>query len=313
MNSRTVVGLAAALAASVSLTAPSASADVPPPAPPLRVLTHNVMMLPSIVGGNYANETRAAMIASSDYVKGYDVAIFEEAFDNGPSETLKTGLSRQYPYQTPVLGRSKSGWDQTLGAYSALTPEDGGVTVVSKWPITRKVQYVYKQGCGADWFSNKGFVYVELKVNGRKVHVVGSHAQADDSLCSDAPSVRRSQFAELDAFLDGLHIPASESVVMAGDLNVVKASAEYPSMLQALDATAPAAYKGHPYSWDPKSNSLNANRYPDDAPQYLDYVLFRRGHASSTTWSNTVLTPTSPPWSSGGTTYTDHYPVAAHG
>lgn len=43
-----------------------------------------------------------------------------------------------------MVGRSKSGWDATGGAYSATTPEDGGVTVLSKWPIIRKEQFIYK-------------------------------------------------------------------------------------------------------------------------------------------------------------------------
>ncbi|GAB7109808.1 hypothetical protein JCM4814A_81230 [Streptomyces phaeofaciens JCM 4814] len=80
--------------------------------------------------------------------------VLQEAFDNSSSEALQQAATAQYPYQTPVMGRSKSGWDATSGAYSATTPEDGGVTVLSKWPIVRKEQYVYKDACGADWWSN---------------------------------------------------------------------------------------------------------------------------------------------------------------
>ncbi|MGW3659169.1 hypothetical protein ACWD6R_27395 [Streptomyces sp. NPDC005151] len=54
------------------------------------------------------------------------------------SDALARNTSAPYPYQTSVVGRSKSGWDTTGGAYSATTPEDGGVTVLSKWPIVRK-------------------------------------------------------------------------------------------------------------------------------------------------------------------------------
>ena len=45
-----------------------------------------------------------------------------------------------------VVGRSTSGWDATGGNYSSTTPEDGGVTLLSKWPILHKEQYVYKLG-----------------------------------------------------------------------------------------------------------------------------------------------------------------------
>lgn len=308
MRRRFAVALATALAlAALPVAAPASarptSAD---PAPGLSILTHNVAMLPAIAGGK-ANATRAQLIADAGYVRGHDVVVLEEAFDNGPSDTLKSRLSSRYPHQTPVLGRSRSGWDETLGSYSSLTPEDGGVTILSRWPITHRVQYVYADGCDADWFANKGFVYARLDVDGRPVHVVGTHVQAEAALCSDSAATRARQFAELDGFLDGLAIPADEPIVIAGDLNVIKASPEYDAMLAALDVTAPT-HAGHPYSWDPETNPLASS----GGREHLDYVLFRRGHPQPRGWTNTTLTPTSPPWSAGGTTYTDysdHYPV----
>lgn len=314
MRIRTVLAcLVASTAAltSLAVSAPSgAAAGVT--APRIKVLASNVMLLPEILGG-MNNSTRAGLLANAPYLNGYDVVVLSEMFDNGPSNTIKTGLSDRYPHQTPVLGRSTSGWDDTQGAFSWLTPEDGGVTILSKWPILRKVQFVYQQGCGADWFSNKGFVYAVLDVNGQRVHVVGSHAQAEDSLCGDAAAVRASQFVELNAFLDAQGIPPGQQVIVAGDLNVVKTSPEYAEMLALTGTVAPTSYRGAPYSWDPSTNSIAASRYAGYAPEQLDYVLYRRGHAMPAVRTNTVLTPQSPPWESGGTTFTDysdHYPVA---
>lgn len=95
---------------------------------------------------------------------------------------------------------------------------------------------------------------------------------------------------------------------MTGDLNVDKASPEYADMLAATDTVAPTAYAGHPFSWDPTTNPLATG-----GQEHLDYVLHRRGHVRPRVWTNTVLTPTSPPWGHAGSTYTDysdHYPVA---
>ena len=159
--------------------------------------------------------------------------MLQEAFDNSSSDALKQKAAAQYPYQTPVMGRSKNGWDATGGSYSATTPEDGGVTVLSKWPIVRKEQYVYKDACGADWWSNKGFVYAVLNVNGTKVHVVGTHAQSTDPGCGagEAAQMRSRQFKAIDAFLDAKNIPASEQVLVAGDFNVDSRTPEYATML----------------------------------------------------------------------------------
>ncbi|MFD0292606.1 endonuclease/exonuclease/phosphatase family protein [Streptomyces sp. NPDC127118] len=168
------------------------------------------------------------------------MVVLQEAFDNSASDALLRNASAQYPYQTPVVGRSKSGWDATSGAYSAVTPEDGGVTVLSKWPIVRKEQHIYKDACGSDSWSNKGFAYTELNVRGAKVHVVGTHTQSTDSGCKagEAAAKRGLQFKQIDAFLDAKNIPASEQVIVAGDFNVDSHSSEYSSMLADADLTA---------------------------------------------------------------------------
>ncbi len=216
----------------------------------LRVLTHNVYMLSTNLYPNWGQNLRASMIAQADYLRNQDVVIINEAFDNTASATLLNGLATQYPYQTPVLGRSTADWNATLGAYSSLTPEDGGVAIVSKWPIEEKVQFVYSAGCGADALSNKGFVYVRINRNGQKYHIVGTHVQAQDSSCSagQPESVRRQQFTNIRDFLAGKGIPANEVVLIGGDMNVVRTSPEYASMLSTLDVNAPTAYgnRSHP-------------------------------------------------------------------
>ncbi len=58
-------------------------------------------------------------------------------------------VKKEYPYQTPVLGRSQSGWDKTEGSYSSTVAEDGGVAIVSKYPIKEKIQHVSK--AVVDW------------------------------------------------------------------------------------------------------------------------------------------------------------------
>lgn len=62
------------------------------------------------------------------------------------------------------MGWNRSGRGATGGACSATTPEDGGVTVLSKWPIVRKEQYIHKDACGSDRWPNRGFVHAELNV-----------------------------------------------------------------------------------------------------------------------------------------------------
>jgi sphingomyelin phosphodiesterase len=286
----------------------------------MRVLTYNVFIMSKNLFPNWGQDHRAAEIPKTSFFRGNDVVVLQEAFDNTASDALKGAAATEYPYQTPVVGRSRSGWDATGGAYSSTTPEDGGVTVLSKWPIVRQEQFVYKDACGADWWSNKGFAYVVLNVNGTKVHVIGTHAQSTDSGCGtgEAASIRSRQFKAIDAFLDARNIPADEQVLVAGDLNVDSRSTEYASMLTDADLVGADARTGHPYSFDTKENSIALDRYPTDPREDLDYVLHRAGHARPAVWRNEVVDERCAPWtvSSWGTDYTytnlsDHYPLSA--
>ncbi|MFJ9870712.1 sphingomyelin phosphodiesterase [Streptomyces sp. NPDC101165] len=305
-------------AAALAGSTPAAAAGQ---TPALKVLTYNVFLMSKTLYPNWGQDHRAAEIPKTAFFHGNDVVVLQEAFDNSASNALKSAASAEYPYQTPVVGRSKDGWDATGGAYSSTTPEDGGVTVLSKWPIVHKEQYVYKDACGADWWSNKGFAYVVLDVNGTKVHVVGTHAQSTDPGCGagEAAAMRSRQFKAIDAFLDAKNIPADEEVLLAGDLNVDSRSGEYASMLSDAGVVGADARTGHPYSFDTQENSIAHDRYPNDPREELDYVLARAGHPRPAGWRNEVVKEQSAPWTvtSWGTSYTytnlsDHYPLRAY-
>ncbi|MET9804845.1 sphingomyelin phosphodiesterase [Streptomyces sp. NPDC006368] len=310
----TAPSASASVSASVSASASASAAGTPR----LKVLSYNVFLFSKNLYPNWGQDHRAVAIPKAPFFQGNDVVVVQEAFDNGASDALLRNSAAQYPYQTPVMGRGKDGWDATGGSYSSTTPEDGGVSVLSKWPIVRKEQYVYKDACGADYYSNKGFVYAVLNVNGARVHVVGTHAQSTDPGCSEgeAALMRSRQFKAMDAFLDAKNIPASEQVLVAGDLNVDSHSAEYATMLSDAGLSGADARTGHPYSFDTDQNSIASERYPDDPREDLDYVLHRAGHARPAGWTNEVIKEQSAPWtvSSWGTRYTytnlsDHYPV----
>ncbi|WP_425586811.1 sphingomyelin phosphodiesterase [Streptomyces rameus] len=318
---RALAAAALALALPTAALAGPAPAAAAEPAPGLRVLTYNVFLMSRNLYPNWGQDHRAAEIPKASFFQDNDVVVLEEAFDNSSSDALKRAAADRYPYQTPVVGRGRDGWDATGGAYSASTPEDGGVTVLSKWPVLRKEQYVYKDACGSDRWSNKGFAYVVLNVNGTKVHVIGTHTQSTDSGCGAGEAVqdRSRQFKAIDAFLDAKNIPANEEVLVAGDLNVDSRGGEFTSMLADADLTGADARTGHPYSFDTQENSIARYRYPDDPREDLDHVLARAGHARPARWTNEVVQQPSAPWtvSSWGTSYTytdlsDHYPLRAY-
>ncbi|MFJ8435490.1 sphingomyelin phosphodiesterase [Kitasatospora sp. NPDC094019] len=310
----------AAPAAGTASAGTAAQAAALPTVPALKVLTYNIFLMSKSLYPNWGQDYRAKAIPATGFFQGQDVVVLQEAFDNAASDALVAQASAQYPYHTPVVGRSTGGWDATSGSYSSTTPEDGGVTLLSKWPILRKEQYIFKDACGADWWSNKGFVYAVLNVNGVRTHVIGTHLQSTDSGCSNGQpaAVRAAQLKAMKAFVDAKNIPAAEPIVLAGDLNIDSHGSEYPSLL-ANAGVAPATTRdGWVNSFDTADNSIASYRYPGEPKEDLDYVLYRADHARPAAYTNSVVRFHSAPWtvSSWGTSYTyndlsDHYPVTA--
>ncbi|MEV7601904.1 sphingomyelin phosphodiesterase [Kitasatospora sp. NPDC089797] len=315
--------LAAGAAATVLAAlgaAPAGAESAPATAPPLDVLTYNTFLMSTSLYPNWGQQHRAQAIAAADFFQGHDVVVLEEAFDNAASDALIAKASAAYPHHTPVVGRSTSGWDATSGSYSSTTPEDGGVALLSRWPILHKEQYVYKDACGSDWWSNKGFVYAVLDVGGRRTHVVGTHLQSTDSGCASgqAADIRARQLGAMRAFLDAKRIPAAEPVVVVGDLNIDSHGTEYQALLSNGNLAPASARTGWPYSFDTADNSIAAYRYPGEPKEDLDYVLYRADHARPQQYTNEVVRVHSAPWtvSSWGKSYTytdlsDHYPLVA--
>jgi hypothetical protein len=82
------------------------------------VLTSNVFMPPFIAPDSAG---RAARLPNA--LKGHDIVLLQEAYIDNARRAMLRGLSRDYPYQTRVLGRD-SGFRQ-----------DGGIVIASRWPI----------------------------------------------------------------------------------------------------------------------------------------------------------------------------------
>lgn len=337
--------------APVSALPPTSSVPVQ-----LRILTYNVH---TVVGAPGVAE-RVALIVQQEVLSGYDALILTELFRDAPSRALLDALRDEYPYQTPVLGRDapvdincddNTCWNNSTGCMDATQVEDGGVAVVSKWPILVRQQYVFSVRCGIDALARKGFVYVQIDLDGSIVHIIGTHLQADPPLdpalttpieqlvaCPEPPpppnpgmcpvewttarqAVRLHQLAEIDAWIAEQDIPADQMVLIGGDLNIDKEGTpvQYAQMLCFLRVNAPA-YRGDPalgppwYTFDGAHNALLG---PGAGRLYIDYVLVRNGFAQPAQWQNHVLHLTAFPdnWDQGtprGYELSDHFPVLGY-
>ncbi|MFE6814487.1 sphingomyelin phosphodiesterase [Streptomyces sp. NPDC057675] len=315
------IGMGVALAIAAVATGPSHAKDLAaePAATTAAafpsVMTHNLMLLPSGVT-DWDPDERARMAGNSDHLRSEDILVLTELFDDSATDdNLFPRLRVHHPYQTPVIGRGDEGWDRTTGSYQGFPNEDGGVAIVSKYPIVYRSQHIFEDGCGDDFWASKGFAYAVVNAAGKRVHVVGTHLQADDPGCDpgEAKSVRAKQLDEISTYLTALRIPASEPVMIAGDLNVNALSSEYSSTLSRLNVAPPTLPSGTKSSFDPRTNSIARYREPNATPAHLDYVFLRNDHAKPAGgWTNSTKTVHSPSYTMNGHTFTDfsdHYPV----
>ncbi|HHX4269538.1 TPA: sphingomyelin phosphodiesterase [Pseudomonas aeruginosa] len=330
---------------SAALQILTSSNAISAPTDQYKILSYNIFMLPDIAAAglkigwtNLSPIERGKLIAQADFVKDQDVIIFDEAFDHKGRTSLVDSLKKEYPYITPVLGLSKTGWSTTDAGSFSNSPivTNGGVIIFSRHKILEKIQHVYKNSCGWDSKANKGFIYTKIQRGEESFHVIGTHLQAVDSGCADGTgeSVRKKQIQELKKFITEKDIPKTEVLFIGGDFNIIKGGKEYEELVStenipgSLGVIEPDSYAGAESTYDTKHNGLTGGQYPykpatsdnpeKNPPEYLDYVFVSRQHKQVSFWHNQALDVASPRWSytDGVNTwyyqdYSDHYPVSA--
>jgi len=253
----------------------------------LDVLTFNTALLPEVVAPTRQAE-RVALMAP--HLLGYDVLVLEELFVNGWRAALLTQLNGWYPYRTDVVGKAGAGGNPFR--------QDGGIVILSRWPIERQGVMTFGDACsGTDCLADKGVAYAEVHKGRFRYHVFATHAQSVYGF--GVVGVRRRQFEMWRAFIADQEISPSDPVVLAGDFNVDAYTPELDSMLSTLNAVRPATRGPNRFTWDPEHNALATG-----PSQWLDYVLYAADHAMPVAaWNRAV------PLRVGSLDLSDHYAV----
>lgn len=293
----------------------SARAD---PGGTVSVLSFNLYQLPWIANTNTADkQLRAGYAAAMIRRENADVVVLQEAFSD-QAETMRTSLLTEYPYQTKLLGQScsSSGWTAVSGNCSnSLVVVNGGVTILSKRPITASYQHVFNasQMWTADYYSNKGVALVRIDTGNGPLWVAGTHLQADTtpSARAAAHAVRMNQLGEIKSLVTAR--TGSDPVVLAGDLNVEnyagatrldgagRNEVQQAQVASGFTVGNPSAYG---YTYDGVTNPLVASQGYATYRDTLDYLGVRTGGSAS-------LGPVSMVAFTPGQIASDHYAVRA--
>lgn len=232
----------------------------------LNVLNYNVYLRPTSLFHN-GQTKRAAMIPK--HLGGYDVVVFQEAFDDDARAILINGMKKKgYPYASKILGKDEG------------TEQDGGVIIVSRYPIVAQAQRVFKDCSGSDCLADKGVIYAKInkKVAGKNnfFHVFGTH------LNDGNVAIQNKQMATIRKFVDSRPIGESQGVVIAGDMNInMHNTARFNQMLSRLNARyfSGSKLRGHKRTGKRTTYDGAVNDLGEGSTSYYDYVLVSKSGA----------------------------------
>ncbi|XP_002739137.1 sphingomyelinase C-like [Saccoglossus kowalevskii] len=214
-----------------------------------------------------------------------DVIVLQEVFMGGcfPGVVSLRDLFRHhgFPHMTNKVGDRDTGF-----------LEDGGVYIVSRWPITEQHETIFEAThyMEADAFAAKGVIYAKIiktvKGTSRNYHVFGTHMQAQIGDIHD--SVREDQAKEMRAFMKDQNIPFSEPVIYAGDFNCdVRANHRHVRrVLGKLNAGIPPRVGKLTATFDPTTNDMFEDKNQAPGPEWLDYVVYSKDHLKP--WVSTL-------------------------
>ncbi|QYS88384.1 sphingomyelin phosphodiesterase [Flavobacterium davisii] len=257
------------------------------------VMSYNVYQLPNVMT-QYKSKERA--IELQKYISNLgtetpDVLVIEEGFNARFGDEFLAKVKTIYPYMSSLLGlycTSGKGtslypndWDGYYGdCGNTLFHINGGIIILSKYPILKKYQMIFKNRINSpEGLTNRGVAYVVIQKNGKKYHVMGTHT-ASEQPGFPGRLTREKQFNEMKTFKETFSIPRTEPVIYAGDMNVeYTLTDEYQKMKTILNGVNnylfnPLIDRGT-YS---NQNTIVKYRGFKDYNNTLDYILLDKNH-----------------------------------
>ncbi|KAJ3059902.1 hypothetical protein HDU98_004082 [Podochytrium sp. JEL0797] len=167
----------------------------------VRILSYNIFLRPP--GINSATEHKNARLNhfATTVLPAYDVVCLQEVYSSGSTRMSKLLIqAKKYGFEYHVASPSKG---------ILNTSVDGGLLILSRYPIVKAEKITFKRGINGDRFTAKGAIYAKIKVSPSKyIHVFNTHLQ---SSAKDAPVLVGDNSAPVPASspTTGLQIPTS--------------------------------------------------------------------------------------------------------
>ena len=185
---------------------------------PVQILCINMFLRPPFIHNNLGDlKDQRTQYFCENILPKYDIVCLQEVFgtlNSRKERVIKAGkaVGLRYYAESPAPGF----WSSYV--------TDGGLLVLSRFPIVRIEFRPFGFGTFPDSLALKGVLYAEINLSGHSLHLFTTHTQAvyvtsDPDLYRLYRSVTRQHIEILAKFMsEKLHLPGL--ILLAGDLNV---------------------------------------------------------------------------------------------
>lgn len=275
-------------------------------AAPLSIYQQNAALL----GVAYKGHDRVAVLRRLIEYLGRakpDVVGFSEVFVDAERKRFKRAFADAHGLRRDQLHRYA-----IEGPDEADTEEDGGLLLLSRFPLQRKASSIYRQFSGVDGASNKGVIHGGIRDDdGIPLDLFLTHMQDPDA-AGDARGALRAQYRQLAAFMDA-HRSSRRPALLMGDLNTRKSMRS--DLMRALGQPQDLWVTGGDGSDGVTTDRSGgfAQPRPLDAPERFqqgDRVDYFLSHRCDFLWPQYVQTRVEILQTSAGHDVSDHYGIS---
>jgi endonuclease/exonuclease/phosphatase family metal-dependent hydrolase len=185
----------------------------------VKVLTYNLFLRPPLVKNNESDHKSERLREFVKTFHEYDIICLQEVFG------FLSGRKDELINYAKKAGFLYSAVSPTPSMFSKYLT-DGGLLVLSRFPIVKNEYNPYPYGVFADSLSQKGVLYTKVKIQDSYIHLFTTHTQASyiDSDATLPVLCRGDQFISARIFMDKClrqeGYDAADVILVAGDFNV---------------------------------------------------------------------------------------------
>lgn len=183
----------------------------------VKLLSYNIFMRPPGINNNGDDFKDERLEQFIEKLPSYDIVCLQEmfgAYSGRRSDLIERAKECGFLYHAVCTTPS------TFSQHFI----DGGLLILSRFPIVSSEFSPFPQGLGSDYYVLKGALYAQIQIGHSRLHLYTTHAQATYDNTLKYFMKRTEQFKSFKQFIDRSLLANAykegEAVILTGDFNV---------------------------------------------------------------------------------------------